>query len=191
MTGLQAMELGLVDERRWEAFQRKHEAVEQEVRRLSSVMLRPGDPGAQALAGLCGGPLSREARAMELLKRPEVDYAGLVALPAVGAGQHVPALDAEQRRQAMLQVEVRAKYEGYIRRQEEEIQRQLRNEQTALPEDLDYAGITGLSSEVRQKLSAARPATIGQAGRLPGITPAAVSLLLIHLKKRELARRSA
>jgi len=184
-------ELGLVDDRRWEAFQRKHEAVAQEVQRLCSVLLRPGDPGEEALASLCGAPLSREARAMELLKRPGVDYPGLVALAAVGAGPHLPALDGEQRRQAMLQVEVRAKYEGYIRRQEEEIQRHLRNEQTALPEDLDYAGISGLSSEVRQKLAAARPATIGQAGRLPGVTPAAVSLLLIHLKKRELSRRSA
>ncbi len=97
----------------------------------------------------------------------------------------------EQAAQVVLQVEVQAKYQGYILRQQEEIDRHLRNEQTRLPDDLDYAGVRGLSNEVRQKLGLARPVTIGQASRLPGMTPAAVSLLLIHLKKRELTRHSA
>jgi len=184
-------ELGLVDDARWDTFQRKQELVADEVQRLGQVLVRPGHVSEEQSTALFGGPLSREARAFELLKRPEASYAGITGLPTVGVNPTLSGLDAEQAVQVALQVEVQAKYQGYIRRQQEEIDRHLRNEQTRLPEDLDYAGVRGLSNEVRQKLGLARPGTIGQASRLPGMTPAAVSLLLIHLKKRELARRSA
>jgi tRNA uridine 5-carboxymethylaminomethyl modification enzyme len=184
-------ELGLVDDARWDTFQRKQELVGHEVQRLGQVLVRPEYLSEEQSLTLFGGPLSREARAFELLKRPEASYAGITSLPEVGANTALDDLDTEQAAQVVLQVEVQAKYQGYILRQQEEIDRQLRNEQTRLPEDLDYAGVRGLSNEVRQKLGLARPGTIGQASRLPGMTPAAVSLLLIHLKKRELARRSA
>jgi tRNA uridine 5-carboxymethylaminomethyl modification enzyme len=184
-------ELGLVDDVRWECFQRKQDLVAEEVLRLEQILVRPEQLRDEQCLALFGGALSREARAFELLKRPEAGYMAMTGLPGVGPNPALQELDPEQAAQVMLQVEVRAKYHGYIKRQQEEIDRHLRNEQTSLPADLDYAAIRGLSNEVRQKLAAARPATIGQASRLPGVTPAAVSLLLIHLKKRDLARRSA
>jgi len=180
--------LGLVDDARWAQFERKQEVASAEIERLSGILLRPGTMPAQ---DVLDGHLLRDTRAMELLKRPGIDYHALVSLDAVGVSSPVEEMDTEQRRQVILQVEVCAKYEGYIRRQQEEIERHLRNEQTLLPEDLDYGSIQGLSNEVRQKLSSSRPATIGQAGRTPGVTPAAISLLLIHLKKRQMGRRSA
>ena len=182
---------GLVDDARWRCFEAKQELVASEVQRLGSALVRPEQLSADQSAALFGGPLSREARAFELLKRPEADYLAMVALEAVGANPDLDSLTPELRDQVVQQVEVQAKYAGYIRRQQEEIDRQLRNEKTALPEDLDYSAIRGLSHEVSQKLEAARPGTIGQASRLPGVTPAAVSLLLIHLKKRDMVRRSA
>ena len=184
-------EFGLVDDARWQCFEAKQELVASEVQRLGSALVRPGQLSVDQSMALFGGPLSREARAFELLKRPEADYAGMVSLDAVGANPDMERLSPELRAQVAQQVEVQAKYDGYIRRQQEEIDRHLRNEETALPEDLDYSGIRGLSNEVCQKLEAARPGTIGQASRLPGVTPAAVSLLLIHLKKRDMVRRSA
>ena len=173
-------ELGLVGDDRWRFFETKREAAAREIRRLSALLLRPGElAGAEALLG---GPLLREQRAFDLLRRPGVDYAALVALPAVGAGE---ALEDERLAgQVALQVDVQAKYAGYIDRQREEIDRQRRHEDTGLPADLDYAAVAGLSNEARQRLAEARPQTLGQAARLPGITPAAVSILLIHLKKR-------
>ena len=182
---------GLVDDARWRCFEAKQDLVASEVQRLGSALVRPEQLSADQSAALFGGPLSREARAFELLKRPEADYLAMVALEAVGANPDLDSLTPELRDQVVQQVEVQAKYAGYIRRQQEEIDRQLRNEKTALPEDLDYSAIRGLSHEVSQKLEAARPGTIGQASRLPGVTPAAVSLLLIHLKKRDMVRRSA
>jgi len=184
-------EFGLVDDARWQCFEAKQELVASEVQRLGSALVRPEQLSVDQSMALFGGPLSREARAFELLKRPEADYAGMVSLDAVGANPDMERLSPELRAQVVQQVEVQAKYDGYIRRQQEEIDRHLRNEETALPEDLDYSGIRGLSNEVCQKLEAARPGTIGQASRLPGVTPAAVSLLLIHLKKRDMVRRSA
>ena len=184
-------EFGLVDDARWEHFQTKQEMVEQEVQRLKQVLVRPEQVSGDQARDLFGGPLSREARAFELLKRPEADHAGMTSLEVVGANPDLEALAPELRAQVVQQVEVQAKYDGYIRRQQEEIDRHLRNEQTRLPDDLDYSSIRGLSNEVCQKLEAARPGTIGQASRLPGMTPAAVSLLLIHLKKRDMVRRSA
>jgi len=178
-------ELGLVDDARWAFFEAKREASLRETARLSALLLRPGDLAGDEATAVLGGPLLREQRAFELLRRPGVDYAKLVTLPAVGRGEVLG--DERLAGQVALQVDVQAKYAGYIERQREEIERQRRHEDTALPPDLDYAGVAGLSNEARQRLAEARPQTLGQAARLPGITPAAVSILLIHLKKRDRA----
>jgi tRNA uridine 5-carboxymethylaminomethyl modification enzyme len=176
-------ELGLVDDGRWQAFDAKREAIERERRRLQDTWVRPGvDDGA--VDALLGTPLTREQRALDLLRRPEVSYAALTALDAVGPG------DADAR--VAEQVEVQAKYAGYIERQQAEIERQRRQDEQPLPADMDYQAIRGLSAEVREKLARHRPATVGQAARIPGVTPAAVSLLLVHLKKNgEKQRKSA
>jgi tRNA uridine 5-carboxymethylaminomethyl modification enzyme len=129
-----------------------------------------------------GAPLSREQRAFELLRRPEVPYAALD--DALGGGTDAWREDERLAVQVPLQVDVQAKYTGYIERQHEEIERQRRSEETRLPESLDYAQVRGLSNEVRQKLSQLRPTTLGQAARIPGLTPAAISILLIHLKRQ-------
>ncbi len=174
-------ELGLVEDARWAAFEAKREAVERENQRLRETLLRPGEVPADLAERLFGGPLAREYHLDDLLRRPTVDYAGLMQVPAAGPGLE----DAK----AAEQVEIQAKYSGYIQRQHEDIERNRRHEETALPEDLDYALVTGLSAEARQKLSEQRPGTLGQAARLPGVTPATISLLLVHLKKRELERK--
>jgi len=199
-------ELGLVDDDRWQFFERKRAAVESELRRLQSLWVRPGTSAAAEVESRFG-PLAREQRALELLRRPEISYAGLAAALAAGAGNgHEgpafpagppgadPASTVEHWRgderlavQVPLQIDVQAKYHGYIDRQHEEIERQRRHEDARLPEDIDYAAVRGLSNEVRQRLAEHRPATLGQASRIPGVTPAAVSLLLVHLKRRELA----
>jgi tRNA uridine 5-carboxymethylaminomethyl modification enzyme len=168
-------ELGLVDDERWAAFCTKREAIEREQQRLRSTVLHPADVSAEDSSRLFGDPLSRDYKLHDLLRRPNVSYADLMALPAVGS----PVADVKVAEQ----VEIQCKYAGYIDRQQEEIDKQRRNEQTRLPDWLDYALVRGLSNEVRQKLLAQRPATIGQAARIPGITPAAISLLLVHLKK--------
>ncbi len=176
-------ELGLVDEGRYRQFAIRREAIEREQQRLRATWLRPGML-SPAEEGVIGGPLGRECTALELLRRPGVDYDGLCRLSAVGPGV-ADAGVAEQ-------VEIQAKYAGYIERQEEEIARLRRHEALRLPEDLDYDEVHGLTAEVRQQLTAARPATLGQAARLPGVTPAAISLVLVHLKRREGGlRRSA
>jgi tRNA uridine 5-carboxymethylaminomethyl modification enzyme len=136
------------------------------------------------------GPLGRDNSGFELLRRPEVDYDSLLEVMGPPAWASAPELDDRLPSQIRAQVEVRAKYAGYIERQQDEIDRQRRNEETSLPADLDYAALAGLSTEVKQKLAEARPATVGQASRLPGVTPAAVSILIVHLKKRSLAGRS-
>jgi tRNA uridine 5-carboxymethylaminomethyl modification enzyme len=176
-------ELGLVDDGRWAAFDTKREAIEREQQRLHDTWMRPQTvPDAEATRVL-GQPLGHEYRLADLLRRPDVSYDSLMSLAAAGEGVADPAV-AEQ-------VEIQAKYAGYIERQQTEIERQRRNEETLLPADLDYREVSGLSAEVRDKLTRQRPDTLGQAARIPGITPAAVSLLLVHLKKRDLARRSA
>jgi len=176
-------ELGLVDDVRWRLFEAKRAAVEGEIERLQAAWVRPGtDAGARIEARF--GPLSREQRALDLLRRPEVCYAALVE--AVGEGAEDWRSDERLAVQVPLQVDVQAKYHGYIERQHQEIERQRRHEDTGLPDELDYAAVRGLSNEVRQRLAEHRPATLGQAARIPGITPAAVSLLLVHLKRREL-----
>jgi tRNA uridine 5-carboxymethylaminomethyl modification enzyme len=179
-------ELGLVDDARWEFFTRKSAGVAAEQRRLESTRVRPDTAGAWAERVL-GAPLVRELSLLELLRRPEVGYAHLDELArelALDGGEDFARIDERLPREVRAQLEVIAKYSGYIERQHEEIERQRRHEQTRLPDDLDYATVHGLSNEVRQKLAAARPSTLGQAARIPGVTPAAVSILLIWLKKR-------
>ena len=178
-------ELGLVDDARWALFAAKREATEREIERLTTLVVHPGDPGENAIQQLLGAPLTREQRAFELLRRPGVDYHALTALP--GIGPPPPCADDRLAAQVALQVDVQAKYAGYIERQQADIVKQRRSEQLLLPDDLDYGQVAGLSHEARQRLAAARPATLGQASRLPGITPAAVSILLIHLRKRAAA----
>jgi tRNA uridine 5-carboxymethylaminomethyl modification enzyme len=182
-------ELGLVDDERWELFQRKQEMSDSEVERLTRIRLHPAQLSAEWQERVLKAPLGRDNSAFELLRRPEVDYASLMEViepPEWWTGPVDDRLPAQIR----AQVEVRAKYAGYIERQQDEIDRHRRNEETSLPANLDYAAIPGLSTEVRQKLAEAQPATVGQASRIPGVTPAAVSILLVHLKKRSLAGRS-
>jgi len=175
-------EFGLVDDARWDFFSRKRDATEAEIGRLSGIVLRKGVSAVNEASMLAGAPLPRDQCAFELLRRTDVDYASLTALAEVGAP--TPAEDERLTPQVVLQVEVRAKYAGYIERQQAEIDRQRRHEETRLPEAIDYAVVPGLSNEARQRLLESRPLTVGQASRLPGITAATVSILLVHLKKR-------
>jgi len=175
--------LGLVDERRWQAFSVRREAIEQEQRRLQSHRVRPATAAGEALSALLDKPLSREQRASELLRRPEIDYRSLMAIEGIGPG--VTATDVAE------QVEIQAKYAGYLERQQAEIERQQHYREQPLPVNFDYNAVTGLSGEACEKLQDVQPQTIGQAARIPGITPAAVSLLLVHMKKHRYSRRSA
>ena len=181
-------ELGLVDDERWALFERKRASVDAEMARLHQSWVRPGTEAAVHAEGLFGTPITREQRGFELLRRPEVSYAALAEL--IGPGESDWRDDERLATQVPLQVDVQAKYMGYIDRQHEEIERQRRNEETRLPDSVDYTQVHGLSNEARQRLTEHRPVTLGQAARIPGITPAAVSLLLIHLKRRELADRA-
>ncbi|MCB1765240.1 MAG: tRNA uridine-5-carboxymethylaminomethyl(34) synthesis enzyme MnmG [Candidatus Competibacteraceae bacterium] len=167
--------LGLVDDERWRAFETKREAIEQESQRLRGLWVRPLELAGEDAQRVLQGALTRESRAAELLRRPEVTYAGLMSLSGMGPGVADP--------QVAEQVEIQAKYAGYIDRQRQEIERQRRYEELTLPADLDYASVHGLSREVREKLDRHRPCTLGHASRVPGVTPAAISLLLIHLKR--------
>lgn len=168
-------ELGLVDESRWAAFCTKREAIEQEQQRLRATVLQPTAVSVEDSQRVFGDVLSRDYKLHDLLRRPNVTYAALTSLPAVGS----PVTDEKVSEQ----VEIQCKYAGYIERQHDEIDKQRRHEETRLPDWLDYTQVRGLSNEVRQKLQMQRPATVGQAARTPGITPAAISLLLVHLKK--------
>ncbi|MGC3981258.1 MAG: tRNA uridine-5-carboxymethylaminomethyl(34) synthesis enzyme MnmG [Steroidobacteraceae bacterium] len=174
-------ELGLVNDDRWAFFETKRNAVASEWQRLADTVIQPYHLDAEQQQALLGTSLSREVHALDLLRRPEVAYSELVAVEAVGKAAEFD--DERLAEQVAVQLEVQAKYDGYISRQTTEIERQRRNETTALPGDLDYRLIRGLSNEVRQRLSEARPATLGQASRVPGVTPAAMSLLLVHLKR--------
>jgi len=177
-----ARSLGLVDDARWEFFCAKRDAVETETSRLNGIQFRAGTPDGDEVAARLGITLTREQRAFDLLCRPEVGYDSLTGLNAVGAP---PAPDdARLAPQIALQVEVRAKYSGYIERQQAEIERQRKHEDTRLPAGIDYAAVPGLSHEARQRLKESQPGTLGQASRLPGITAATISILLVHLKKR-------
>lgn len=176
-------ELGLVDDERWGKFNQKLELIEQERQRLRSSWIHPQHPSLPAINELVSTPLSREHSLEELIRRPEVTYEALMGIEGVG-----PGLDHAQ---AAEQVEIQIKYAGYIERQQDEVEKQLRNEHTLLPLDLDYRDVNGLSNEVVAKLNDAKPQTIGQASRISGITPAAISILLVHLKKHGLLRKSA
>ncbi len=178
-----ARELGLLSEEQWRAFEQKREAIEREKQRLHDTWLRPGQLQDAEAERILGSPLKREQRLIDLLRRPEVDYQSLHRLAGAGEPAAAPAV-AEQ-------VEIQVKYAGYLERQIQEIARSSRYEDVTVPEDLDYAEVSGLSSEVREKFARHRPATLGQASRIPGVTPAAVSLLLVHLKKQGALRRSA
>jgi tRNA uridine 5-carboxymethylaminomethyl modification enzyme len=155
---------------------------------LRAISVQPHHVTEEQATAIFGAPLTRDGKAFELLRRPEVSYEALLAIESVGRAQ----LSDDERllEQLALQVDVQAKYTGYIDRQAEEIDRQARHEDTLLPGDLNYKEVLGLSNEVRQRLTEARPVTLGQAGRVPGVTPAAVSLLLVHLKRRGAAARS-
>jgi tRNA uridine 5-carboxymethylaminomethyl modification enzyme len=183
-------ELGLVDDERWGLFEVKARLTELEVARLSARRVKPADLPAAWAERVLGGALGRDGSAFELLRRPEVSYDALIEIAGapVWCGPDAVALDDRVAAQVRTQVEVRARYAGYIERQQDEIERARSHEETALPADLDYGALAGLSHEVRQKLSESRPLTVGQAGRIPGVTPAAVSILLVHLKKRSASR---
>ncbi|KRG40404.1 tRNA uridine 5-carboxymethylaminomethyl modification protein [Stenotrophomonas panacihumi] len=173
-------ELGLVGEARWSRFGAKQEAVERERQRLQALWATPGNALGREVEQALGVAVSRETNVLDLIKRPELDYAKLMRVPSLG-----PGVDDAQVAE---QVEIGVKYAGYLDRQRGEIERQQRHENTAIPEGFDYAGVRGLSAEVTQKLERVRPATIGQAQRIPGMTPAAISLLLVHLER---ARRAS
>jgi tRNA uridine 5-carboxymethylaminomethyl modification enzyme len=183
----QGRKLGLVDDARWAFFERKRAAVADELARLAAAVVHPADVDADLLAKL-GSPLTREAHALDLLRRPELAYDDLNHVaPWMTASS--PGTDAAWRgderlsEQVKLEVDVEAKYSGYLKRQNEEIERQRRNEELRLPQNIDYGDVSGLSNEARQRLRDVRPETLGQAARIPGLTPAAVSLLLVHLKR--------
>ena len=171
----QGRELGLIDDERWRAFSEKRELLTLEQQRLASTWLRPGTVPDELAQTVVGNTLKREANLLELLRRPEVTYKSLMTLP--GAGQAIENdLVAEQ-------LEIQAKYHGYIERQQGEINKQRQHEDMVLSTAFDYSTVTGLSNEVAQKLNEHKPSTVGQAARISGVTPAAISLLLVHLKK--------
>lgn len=176
-------ELGLVDDHRWAAFNEKVEAIEQEKQRLRSTYVQKTGVQADELNPQLKTPLSREANLEELIRRPELTYAQLMQVSDVGPGLSDP--------KAAEQVEIQIKYAGYIERQKDEIAKTQRNEQTKLPEDMDYSQVSGLSNEVVAKLKSHKPETLGAASRISGITPAAISLLLVYLKKHGLLRKTA
>jgi tRNA uridine 5-carboxymethylaminomethyl modification enzyme len=189
----QGRKLGLVDDSRWAFFERKRTAVADEVSRLATTVVHPADVNPGLLEKL-GSPLLRESHALDLLRRPELAYDDLNHVAPWTTGS-APCTGAEAAwrgderlaEQVKLQVDVEAKYSGYLKRQNDEIERQRRNEELRLPENIDYGDVGGLSNEARQRLRDVRPETLGQAARIPGLTPAAVSLLLVHLKKRDRA----
>ncbi len=176
-------ELGLVDDIRWQAFNEKIEQMELERQRLRQTWVHPQHVDIERVNALLKTPMIREASLEDLIRRPEVTYKDLMQIESLG-----PHLANEQ---AAEQVEIQIKYEGYINRQQDEIAKQERNEQTLLPQDFDYKVVKGLSNEVVVKLNQAQPQTVGQASRISGITPAAISLLLVFLKKQGLLRKSA
>ena len=174
-------ELGLVDDTRWAAFCDKRETVERERQRMASTWIQPNTAEAAQLNEKIPTPISREHNLLDLLKRPELNYFDVAGLKG----------EASANLQVAEQIEIGVKYAGYIDRQTEEIERLRRFEHTALPLEFDYQSVEGLSNEIKQKLGASRPQTLAQASRIPGVTPAAVSLLLIYLKKRGLLERSS
>ncbi|HEY0923253.1 tRNA uridine-5-carboxymethylaminomethyl(34) synthesis enzyme MnmG [Rheinheimera pacifica] len=176
-------ELGLVDDVRWAAFNQKMEQIALERQRLKQSWIHPQHSALTKVNALVKTPLSKEASLEELVRRPEINYTDLMQIADLGPGLADPV--------AAEQVEIQIKYEGYIHRQQDEIAKQQRNEQTLLPQQFDYKQVKGLSNEVIVKLNQTQPQTVGQASRISGITPAAISLLLVYLKKQGLLRKSA
>jgi tRNA uridine 5-carboxymethylaminomethyl modification enzyme len=176
-------ELGLVDDDRWAKFTEKRESIELELQRLRGQWVHPNSPLLDVLNPELNTPISREASFEDLLRRPEMDYPKLMSLEGFGPGLEDP--------QAAEQVQIQVKYSGYIQRQQGEIDKAIRHESSLLPLDLDYQEVPGLSNEVIAKLNNHKPDTVGQASRISGITPAAISILLVHLKKRGLLRKTA
>ena len=169
-------EMGLVAEEQWRACNQKQEAVARESQRLHDTWIHPGKVSQLEVDTVLDGVLSKEARLEDLLRRPDMNYQKLVQLETAQPGVDDPTIAA--------QVEIEVKYAGYIARQQEDIARASKNESTLIPLDLDYQEVSGLSNEVAQKFTDHRPGTIGQASRIPGVTPAAISIMLIHLKKQ-------
>ena len=176
--------IGLVDDVRWEAFSRKQEAILREQERLKSTWVRPGTLPKEEAIRVLGKAIEHEYSLFELLRRPELSYESLLSLPTSGAAVNYADIPEDVRQQ----VDIAAKYQGYIDRQQEEIARALGSEHMKIPEDMDYADVHGLSIEVQQKLAQHKPQTIGQAGRVSGVTPVAVSLLLVYLKRKSRAK---
>jgi tRNA uridine 5-carboxymethylaminomethyl modification enzyme len=167
--------LGIVDDVRWQAFEQKREAIAREQERLRDTWVNPRNLSAEDATRVLGKPVEREYSLLELLRRPDVNYANLMTLPGAGAGI--------ENEKVAEQVEIQAKYHGYIERQRDEIGRNEQYETLRLPSKLDYREVRGLSIEVQQKLNQHKPETIAQASRISGITPAAISLLLVYLKR--------
>ena len=177
-----ARELGLVDDYRWRAFNVKKEAIVQQEQRLKTTWVQPGSDAADTLAPKLKSPLAREYNLYDLLKRPELSFSDLPRLGDV---------DVTVETQVAEQVEISAKYAGYIDRQTEEIARLRNHEATPLPADMDYGRVSGLSNEIKQKLTELRPDNLGRAARISGVTPAAISLLLVYLKKQGMLKKSS
>ena len=169
-----ARDMGLISDTHWQLYSAKREAIEKEQQRLIEMNIQPESALSKAFSAKLEKPLTRNYKAADLLRRPEIDYAGLTEI--IGEGEGVTASVAEQ-------VEIQARYSGYLDRQQDEIDKAKKNESTSIVNISDYQQVRGLSSEVCQKLNDHRPETIGQAGRIPGVTPAAISLLMVHLKK--------
>ena len=176
-----AYKLGLIDEKRWARFNRKMENIERERQRLREIWLHPRSEYLQEANQVLSSPLVREASGEDLLRRPEINYRILTAL--------TPFQPPMEDKEAVEQVEIAIKYQGYIEHQQEEIERQKRHENTTIPDRFDYSLVSGLSNEVRAKLEQHRPVSIGQAGRISGVTPAAISILLVNLKKQGMLKR--
>jgi tRNA uridine 5-carboxymethylaminomethyl modification enzyme len=176
-------DMGLVDDHRWDVFCRKQENISTELQRIKTTWVQPGTDRADAMNPLLDKPVTREYSLADLLSRPNVNYLQMEAA-LKGTSGELPEIDPLVSEQ----IEIQLKYQGYINRQEEDIQKLKRQENTALPEDFDYQHIDGLSNELKQKLMKARPVSIAKASRIPGITPAAVSLLLIYIKKYQAVR---
>ncbi|MCW9007958.1 MAG: tRNA uridine-5-carboxymethylaminomethyl(34) synthesis enzyme MnmG, partial [Marinobacter sp.] len=173
--------LGLVNDERWQKFNDKREAIATERSRLEVTRIHPNTEAGERANGFLKQPMTRDQSLAELLRRPEIVYS------------HIAEIGAEKAEDPVVadQVEIEIKYEGYISRQTDEIERLRKNENTALPVDLDYDVIGGLSNEIKQKLKTVRPETVAQASRIQGVTPAAVSQILVHLKKRDLLRKQS
>ena len=178
-------QLGLVSDERWRAFEARREWLAKEAARLREIVVQPADV---PVGGAFPEPLAREASAYALLRRPGIAYADVAALARVGRSSKLDGLGDERVEQWTGSLTIDAHYAGYVERQGVEIERLKREAATPLPRDLDYARVTGLSNELREKLARIRPDDIGQAARISGMTPAAVSLLLIHVKKTRSAR---